>query len=325
MSTASSSLFPETTPSGPTLADVLALVPQMRASKQVRQNIASSIRALCRVLDRPETMVAIHATTMRRMIATASPGAMGMKPVRWRNVCSDVRRAIRASGLSVDISPEKTPLTDEWEAVALMAPDPTRRSVLRRFGRFCCSGQKTPKQVDDGVVDQFRAYLDQNQLSKSPDRTIKDVIRIWNRWVASDSRGAYRKLSSRSIKRSYTLSWGELPDGLAQDARAFREQSQNPSYFDTDRVATPVRPTTALQRDRMLRRLASAEILSGVRPSDLGSLTDLVHPDRLRPGLEFFIERNGGQPSKQVFDMAILALSIARHWTKLRNVLSTTA
>ena len=317
MSTAESSLILETAPSGPTVADVLALVPEMGASKQARQNIASSIRALCRVHDRPANRVPIYAPTFRKLMEIASPGAVRLSATRWRNVKSDVRRAIRLSGLSVDTYPEKAPLTDDWERVALMAPDPTRRSVLRRFGRFCSSGQKTPKQVDDGMVDQFCAYLYQNQLSKSPERTIKDVIRTWNHWVASDRCGTYRKLSTRSGKRSYTLSWGELPDGLAKDARAFKEQSQNPNYFDTDRVATAVRPATATQRDRMFRRLASAEILSGISPSDLGSLADLVHPDRLKPGLEFFIERNGGQPSKQTFDMAILALSIARHWTKL--------
>jgi len=57
--------------------------------------------------------------------------------------------------------------------------------------------------------------------------------------------------------------------------------------------------------------------LSGVDPSQLHSLADLVAPDNLKLGLQFFIGRNGGRPNKQVFDMAQLASTIARHWSLL--------
>jgi len=302
---------------GHTVADVLTCLQAFDVPAQARNNMASALRGLSKVLDRDPAFVPIHAPSLRRLVAHASPGAISMSMSRWRNVRSDANRAIRLSGLSVNVAPEQAPLTDDWQAVALMAPDPMRRSVLRRFGKFCCNQQLSPESVVDEVATQFHQYLDLNQLSKTPERTIKDVIRFWNQFVAVDPSGRYRPLTPIVSTRSYTLSWAELPDALATDARAYGAASLDPGYFDDGETRTPVQPSTAAQRERMLRRLASAEILAGVDPSALQSLGDLVAPDRLKLALEFFVERNGGAPNNQVFAMALLALGIARHWARL--------
>ncbi|MQA67003.1 MAG: tyrosine-type recombinase/integrase [Alphaproteobacteria bacterium] len=67
----------------------------------------------------------------------------------------------------------------------------------------------------------------------------------------------------------------------------------------------------------MLRRIAAAEILSGVDPQELHSLADLVAPERLKHALQFFFDRNGGKQSVQAFEAALLCLGIARHWARL--------
>ena len=317
MSTPTPSLSPDATTSGPTLADVLAMIPEMSVPHQARHNMASGIRSLCRVVDRTPQFVPLHTPSLRRLIGNAAPGAVGLSSSRWRNVRSDVNRAIRLSELSVDVGPEQVPLTAAWECIARLAPDATRRSILRRFGRFCCSLQLEPQRVEDGTVDRFYSYLDLNQLSKTPERTVRDLIRAWNCFVAQEREGPFANLARRSSQRCYTLTWDELPKPLAEAACDFRESSLKPAFFDGGDAPTPVRPATANQRDRMLRRLASAEILAGIDRSTLQSLADVVHPDRLQRGLEFFIDRNGGHPNKQVFDMALLALVIARHWAAL--------
>lgn len=317
MSTELSSLSPDATLSGPSLEDVLSLIPTMSVSRQASQNMASALRGLCRVIDRTPRSVALHTPSFRKLVANATPGAVSMSPARWRNVRSDVNRAIRLSGLSVDIGPEQVPLTAAWERIVQFAPDAMRRSVLRRFGRFCCSLQLEPDRVDDGAVDRFYSHLDLNQLSKTPERTVRDVIRFWNEFVATEPSAGCTPLKTRGKSRNYTLSWEQLPDALLEDANAFRERSLDPCYLTDADNHRPVRPATAEQRHRMLRRLASAEILSGVDRGDLQSLADLVEPDRLKLGLQFFIDRNDGIPNKQVADMTLLAQTIARHWCHL--------
>ena len=317
MSIHTSSLSPDATTSGPTFADVLAMIPEMPVPQQARHNMASAINSLCRVVDRTPRFVPLHAPSYRKLIGSAAPGSVGMSSSRWGNVRSDVNRAIRLSGLSVNVAPERVPLTDDWEAVALMAQHPAKRSILRRFGRFCCSLQLTPEAVGDEVVARFYEHLDLNQLSKTPERTIKDVIRFWNRFVAVDPFGRFRPLSTLGTSRNYTLSWDQLPEALLEDARAFKDRTLNPCYLTDVESHQPVQPATADQRHRMLRRLASSEILSGVDPCHLQSLADVVEPDHLKLGLQFFIGRNDGESNKQVFDMALLALTVARHWSRL--------
>lgn len=317
MSTHDPSSASQVSISGPSLADVLAMVSKMPVTPQVQRNMVSAIRALCRVLDRPAQFVPLHTPTLRTLIDGATPGAVGMSPSRWRNVRSDVSRAIRLSGLSVDKAPEQVPLTTAWEHIANLVPNATLRSVLRRFGRFCCGLQLEPDQVGDHTINRYFAYLDLNQLSKTPERTVSDLVRTWNGYVAGDDNGPFAPLAKKTSSHCYTFGWDELPRELADHANRFREDSLKPAHFDDGKNHMPVRPATAEQRDRMLRRLASAEIRGGIDPSALKSLANVVRPENLQIGLQFLIDRNGGQPNKQVFDMSRLALTVARHWSRL--------
>jgi integrase len=102
---------------------------------------------------------------------------------------------------------------------------------------------------------------------------------------------------------------------LRADVQAFHAASLDPEPFAAD-VRRAVRPATAYARDRLLRRLATAEIARGVDPSALQSLADLVRPDRLKQGLRFFLARNDDAPNQQLADVSSLALSIAVQWVK---------
>src|SRR3546814_6890423 len=109
----------------------------------------------------------------------------------------------------------------------------------------------------------------------------------------------------------------DLPPSLGADAADFRQASLAHDPLGDDCDHRPVRLVTADQRDRMLRRLASAEVHGGVAPEALQSLADVVRPDHLRQGLAFMLARAANKPSRQVFEMAFLALMIARHWARL--------
>jgi len=301
---------------GPTLADVLARLPSLEdVSSQARQNMASAVRTLCRITERKPGEISIAAPALRNVFDKSSPGVLGISGTRWRNVKSDVRRAIRLSELSTECHCLEVPLSSEWEELALRGPDATRRSILRRLGRFCSARQLSPREVNDKVVAQYRSYLDENQLSRSPDRSVADLIRTWNRFEVNDHSNRYQKLAAPNRTRKYTLEWADLPSLLKDDVDAFLEASLHPDPLDAD-ARRAVRPATVYGRSRLLRRIATAEILGGVLPSNLNNLADLVHPDRLRLGLQFFLDRNDGKPNQQVADVTSLALLIASRWVK---------
>lgn len=319
MSTSVPSLEPETAalprPSGPTLADVLARLSSFTVSDQARQNMASSIRTLSRIVDRPPEYIPIAAPSLRRLLEQASPGALSVSDTRWRNVKSDVRRAIKLTELTTAAIKLDVPLTAEWEAIASLGPSPTSRSMLRRVGRYCSARQISPEGVTDSLIIDYLTYLDANQLSRTPARSVSDLLRVWNRHVATDPSERYSVLAAPDRSRKYALDWRDLPAAFHADVQAYHEACLHPDPLDAD-ARFAVQSSTVKQRDRMLRRIAAAAIGGGVDRNVLQSLSALVDPKRLKPALRFLLARNDDKPNKQLADVLGLVLGIARHWVK---------
>ena len=296
------------------LARILDELPKLnQLNAQSRQNMSSSIRRFCQVLERSPDDVPANLKALEVLFDRASPGALNLSPTRWRNIKSDVRRAVNPLGEQHPVPDTNVPLSDDWETLCNSGPHPTVRSVLRRFGRFCCERQISPNQVTDEVVRDFARLLEEHGLSKTPQRILDDTIRAWNRYVAG---GDLVRLTPINRSCAYTLKWEDLPASLKQDIDAWHKSCQRPDTFEQDAPA-PVRQTTIDQRDRMIRRLAAAMVRQGVRAEDLTDLRALITPERVKKALRFFLDRNGGEPSIQAHEMAQLAVTIAKHWLKL--------
>lgn len=299
---------------GPTLADALARMPDLaEVSAQIRQNLASALRTLARVLDRPPSQIPIAAPILRRLIAEASPGAIGLSASRWRNVRYEVGRAIHLSGLETEPPKQPTTLPEIWENLALRGPTPVVRSVLRRFARFCWSLGLPPERVAKESFESFEAYLDASQLSRFPARIAGDTLRAWNRYVAVDERLPKIAIVDRS--RRYSVDWADMLPSLAADVAAFHEASLRP---DVLRAGAPsaVKASTIGARDRLLRRMVAGQLARGVAKADLRRLADVVELGNIEQALRFLLARNGGEKSQQLWEAVSLALVIARHWVK---------
>ena len=117
--------------------------------------------------------------------------------------------------------------------------------------------------------------------------------------------GDLARLTPINRSRAYTLAWKDLPASLKEESDAWHQSCLRPDPFDPDAPA-PVRQTTIHQRDRMIRRLATAVVLQGARVEDLDGLRALITPERVKKALRFFLDRNGGKPSIQAHQMAQL-------------------
>lgn len=314
MTTPIASLSASAAPTAPTLADVLRRIKGVATvSAQARQNMASAIRVLCRVIDREPRFVVVTAPMLRTVLGSASPGVLGLSRSRWNNVKSDVRRAVHLTRALKDGGSEAVPLSSAWEALVRAEGDVNRRCALRRFGRFCSALQCEPGKVNDEVVDAFYRHLDGTGLSKMPERITRDLIRFWNALGARDGLGL-PLLAKRSTDNRYSFAWDQLPEALAADARAFHAARIKPSPFDG--MGRPVRRATADKQDRMLRQFASAAIHGGVARDRLQSLADLCRPDVARVALSFLMDRNGGDKGPQASDMAHLIHTVAGVWAR---------
>lgn len=304
-------------PPGPSLADVLAALDSFDdISKQACLNMASSIRTFCRVLDRDPRFVAANGPALRNMMIAATPGAVGIKPRRWKNVLSDLRRAVRLTGHVSDGRVLDSDLSESWLTRLELIDSPYGRSTIRRFAQFCSRIQKGPQDVDLDLIERYRAYLDETQLHRDPDHSIGVLVRAWNSCVTTYSDWPSDVITLPDRREKYCVDWADMPASLAEDAAAFREHSLNPDPFDPG-ARKPVSQRTAETRDGYLRRLAAVVMETGTPTSDLRSLGDLVRPDRVRIALKVFLERAGNKSTTQIQGIAHLAALIAEHWAKL--------
>ncbi len=297
-----------------TLADVLARVESFPWEAQARANVKSGIKIVARVLGRPLELISLSLSELRKALADASPAQAAVSPTRWRNAKSELNRALKELSLVKDAR-LRPPLDGDWLNVAERVPNPAQRSVLNTFGRYCTSRRLGPHEVTDFTIREYSIELTNLNLSRVPERTVTDLVRIWNRLAAVDERLSL--ISKLRSDRYYTLKWEGLPPSLQADAASY-SAATTVSFWDADDgLNLPVRPATAKQRDRMIRRLASAAILNGVSTEKLQKLRDLVLIDHLRPGIDWMIQRAGGKPNKQIFDMLVMVEGIAKRWAKL--------
>lgn len=302
-------------PPSASLQEVLDAIERLRQiSKASRANMTSSIRTLCKIADREPRFIAADPESLRRLFDTASPGAIGLTARNWANVKSNVRRAARLVGIAPQPTLQQVPLDEAWRDVVALEAHVSHRSALKRFAHFCCARQLSPQEITDETVEQFRLFLDEQSLSKDPERISRNLIAIWNRTVACDR--DIQPLNRRGVDRSYTLAWPDLPPGLRQDAAAYFEATTSPARRRRDMAVRQVRTSSAKQYDRMIRRLATAEIQAGVDPNALNDLADLVRTSNLDRGLQFFEDRQGESDGRQAFDMAVMAKKVARDWAK---------
>jgi integrase len=301
----------------PTLADVLPLIDGLTTvSAQARQNMASGIRTFCRVLDRPSSTVPIAAAAFRKLVLLAQPAEAGLSTSRWRNVTSDVRRAIKMSGLSTTTPTAAFQMSPAWNELAGRVTDSPARSVVRGFARFCSDCSTVPENVSDAILPHYLDHLHANQLAREPERSLAVLVRAWNKHIATGLPGSYERLTAPSRSRKYALDWQDLPASLLADVKAFHDLSLHPDPLDPG-SRRPVKPSTVRNRDYLIRQFAAALVARGVDKDDLQSLADLFRLDRLKEGLRFFLERQGTAPCTQATHIINLALVVAKRWAHL--------
>jgi len=89
-------------------------------------------------------------------------------------------------------------------------------------------------------------------------------------------------------------------------------------FADNGRLKALSPRTVATQKDH-LRCTASALVRGGHHPSAIGDLAYLVRPAHVRQALQFFLDRNGGEPNSYVGAVAYTLRTVAKYGVDLRD------
>jgi hypothetical protein len=157
-----------TTPSrAPTLADVLAAVNAAGLAERRRQDMASAVRTVARLLDRRLDDIPADPRALALRLKTITPLAGGLSPGRWNNIRSLFRAALELVRPMMK-GRSTTPLSPAWQVLADRLPTRADRMALSRLMRWLSGKGIEP--------DRVMAYKDHLAALGNGSRTILDRL-----------------------------------------------------------------------------------------------------------------------------------------------------
>jgi integrase len=298
----------------PSLADVLAAVGSAELPERRRQDMASAVRTVCRLLDRKPEDVPADPRALALRLTRVAPLAHGLSAGRWNNVRSLFRSAL---DLVRPVMPGRSsvPMSLSWQGLFDQLPTKSDRARLSRLLRWLSARQIEPAAVTLDDLTAFRDELLNDSLLRNAEGTWSDCVWGWNRSAARIPGWPQVLFPKVSRKEVYVLPWSSFPASLKEDVDRWLDRLACRDFSD-DGPARPARPGTLATREYQLRSFASALVHRGRDPASLTCLADLVTFDAFCDGLRFYYERNGGKSSSMIAGLAGMLKGVARHWVK---------
>jgi hypothetical protein len=301
--------------SAPTLDAVIqAVLARNDVSLSRRQEMASAVRVMSRLLGLQATDIPADPQLLRGRIAQITAAGADLRPARWRNVKSLFNSALTITGASAMGRRSKAALLPEWRELLGRISDRYDRAKLSKLARFCSLRALTPEQVNDAVLIAFGEMLEHSTVER-PKQVYREASKTWNRMVDRVNGWPTVRLTVPNNSRTYALPLEPFAPSFATDLQAYLDRRAGKDLFgDTPAPASGV--TLRCQRIWLLE-LASALVRSGYHISSIKSLADLVTVEAAKPALIFFWQRNGQRKTGQLHNFARLIVDVAKHWVKV--------
>jgi integrase len=302
-------------PAGALAAVLEAIAAVSDLTPQRRQNMASAVRTVARLLGRPPESVPADPRQLSRRLDEIAPEAAGITKERWNNVRSLLRAALALTRPMLPGRQLQT-LSPSWQALYDRLPARQRRMRLSRLLRYFSVRGIEPEMVTQAHGDAFVRALEEETLLKDPAATWRDIVWAWNHSQAEVPGWPNVTLSFESRRRTYSQPWTSFPPSFKADVDAYLDRLSGCDLAD-ETPFRPVRPATRQLRERQLRTFASALVQRGRAPSTICTLADLVAPDAFKDALRFFLDRRGGKSSRGIEELASTLRLVAKHWVRV--------
>lgn len=297
--------------------DLLREHPNLSCTR--RRDLVSALLRVSSILNRsPETIPADPAWLQPRL-SKIEPAAIRVSRKSWTNMLSNCKAAFSALGIVprahrlADLSPLWAPL---WQRVLQSGNIRVSRS-LGRFVRCMDNLSIPPAQVDLDSALTYRRALEDAELHDSPEESMYQAIRGWNRAVRELPWWPGQEVSLPSRQNVYVIDPAAFPEGFRDSVASFRKRIEAPDLLDPDAPAAPLRPATVRHRISQTWRFASAVVHGGVSIETLTSFNALLAPANVRRGLEWLLARQAGQSSPGLSDLGTLIRILATHESDL--------
>lgn len=272
-----------------------------------RRDIASACRSLAEWFHLPETSIPASAPYIREKIERVHPTLINVTQRRVQNVRSLILSAMRHLKINTKLAPTSAKLTAEWQVLYdLLSGDTYRKSELSRFMRYCSNQGIAPNSISDVVSDGYLAALETESLIKHPRVRHQSTCRVWNQMADKHRSVGWPQVTlkvPRYEDRLYAIDWSLVSDSVKADIDAYLAHLASKDVFSKG-LKKPFAPISINAVRGQLHRYISALSHKGVDVSGAQSLRDLVTPAMFETGINWFLERNGGETSKHIGELA---------------------
>jgi integrase len=277
-----------------------------------RREMRSALHSVCRALGADPSLVPAEPRLLRPKLAKVTPAAAGVSKGRWGNVRSLALTALKHVGLQSMAGRSRDPLAPEWEALRALIPDRYFQSGLSRFMSYCTGRGIAPAAVTAGTFVEFGAEVETYSLLRDPAGTYRDTCTLWNKAVQTIPGWPALTIAVPSRRRDFALSLPAFLASFQAEVEAFLTRSADPDVFSDD-YSKPVASQTVDNRRRQILMAATALVGSGTPISMIAGLDMLVDPVNAKTILRFLHHRAGDKTTDQIYQIANLLKTIARH------------
>jgi integrase len=304
-----------------TLADMMAALERNRDLVPTRlRDLRSAVKRVAALLSQDPRAVQLDLREISARLAGVNPVAAGMTAKRLANIRSDFLAALKASGLTTTASGSaKAPLSADWHELFDHLSGRRAHIGLSRLAHYASAEGITPKDVNDQVIARFIAAVREGSLHRQPNVLHRQVALIWNE-AAQDARFGLRLVTVPSFRApAKRVPWELLTATFRKDVEDYLSWCGNADPFAADARIRALAPGTLRLRRDQIHAAVTALVDSGVQPSAILSLANLVSTDNVKTILRRRLDAVGGQ--ENTFNNAVgkTLIQMAHEWVKVEG------
>ena len=300
-------------------ADAIAMIAAAsELPEQKRRHWVTSLRRFAKAVDKPLEAIPARYSAVRADLINLHEVPAGLTAKTLQNHKSNAKSALLWLAREKGLPEHGAPLTAEWRELREKLKDFLMRFRLSSFMRYCSASTIPPREVNEGVVDQFVDY--RSRCGKSVDTAFRRLMaRAWNGNVGTVPGWPATKLVEPPVKSLVDIQWSAFSSGLQQDVEdLLLERAMPPSglfrlrkNWHGQRIC-PLKPVTVRTRRAELQGAARMAVRAGVPIEQLQSLAALLAPAVVEKVLNAYCEKNGGNPTLYTIALAGRFLGIAK-------------
>ena len=277
---------------------------KLDARKQ--REMVSAINTTAKWLNLPAEMIPASATFLRGKFQEIHPAHHHVTKRRLQNIKSLILSAMRSQGLSTKLGSYLAKMSPPWLKLwGIIDGEQYYRTEFSRFFRYCSKQEIAPSTITDQILVEYLNALEAESFVKTPKVRQQSICRLWNKCSE-----LYQSQGWPQIKvtvpcyetRRYALCDDQIPPVLLRELDAYLTSRSGTDPFDTH--GKVFRPRSIKAVKAHFRRYISALHYQGIDLSGITSLDEIVTQEMFQLAMRWFWDRNGGQTSKHVGEIA---------------------